>query len=36
MTTTASVLAKFYEMILAGGTMADGVRLIRRAPEVMS
>jgi CubicO group peptidase (beta-lactamase class C family) len=29
MTTTASALAKFYEMILAGGTMADGVRLIR-------
>jgi CubicO group peptidase (beta-lactamase class C family) len=29
MTTTASTLARFYEMILAGGTTADGTRLIR-------
>lgn len=29
MVTTASVLAEFYEMILAGGTTADGIRLIR-------
>ncbi len=29
MITTASTLAKFYEMILAGGTTAEGVRLIR-------
>ena len=29
MTTTASTLAKFYEMILAGGTTPDGARLIR-------
>jgi CubicO group peptidase (beta-lactamase class C family) len=29
MTTTASALARFYEMVLAGGAMADGVRLIR-------
>ena len=29
MTTTASALATFYEMILAGGTTADGDRLIR-------
>ena len=29
MTTTAATLALFYEMILAGGTMADGTRLIR-------
>ena len=28
MTTTASTLARFYEMILAGGTTADGARLI--------
>jgi CubicO group peptidase (beta-lactamase class C family) len=33
MTTTASALAKFYEMILAGGTMPDGTRLIR--PETL-
>jgi CubicO group peptidase (beta-lactamase class C family) len=30
MITTASALATFYEMILAGGTMADGTRLIRQ------
>jgi CubicO group peptidase (beta-lactamase class C family) len=29
MITTASALARFYEMILAGGTTADGARLIR-------
>jgi CubicO group peptidase (beta-lactamase class C family) len=29
MTTDASTLAGFYEMILAGGTMADGTRLLR-------
>jgi CubicO group peptidase (beta-lactamase class C family) len=29
MTTNASTLAEFYEMLLAGGTTADGVRLIR-------
>jgi CubicO group peptidase (beta-lactamase class C family) len=29
MTTTASVLAEFYEMILAGGVLADGTRLLR-------
>ncbi len=29
MTTTASALAQFYEMLLAGGTTADGVRLVR-------
>jgi CubicO group peptidase (beta-lactamase class C family) len=29
MTTDASTLARFYEMLLAGGTTADGVRLIR-------
>jgi CubicO group peptidase (beta-lactamase class C family) len=29
MITTASTLAKFYEMILAGGTTAEGTRLIR-------
>ncbi len=29
MATTASVLAKFYEMVLAGGTTAGGARLIR-------
>ena len=29
MTTNASTLAQFYEMLLAGGTTADGARLIR-------
>ena len=29
MMTTAAALARFYEMILAGGTTADGARLIR-------
>ncbi|UCD25653.1 MAG: beta-lactamase family protein [Gemmatimonadota bacterium] len=29
MTTTASTLAQFYEMLLAGGTTSDGSRLIR-------
>ena len=29
MTTTASTLARFYEMLLAGGTTADGTRLVR-------
>jgi CubicO group peptidase (beta-lactamase class C family) len=29
MTTTASTLAKFYEMILAGGVTPDGTRLLR-------
>ncbi len=29
MATTASALARFYEMVLAGGTTADGARLIR-------
>ncbi|UCC31224.1 MAG: serine hydrolase, partial [Phycisphaerales bacterium] len=29
MTTTASTLARFYEMILAGGVMPDGTRLVR-------
>jgi CubicO group peptidase (beta-lactamase class C family) len=28
MTTTASTLAQFYEMLLAGGTIADGTRLV--------
>jgi CubicO group peptidase (beta-lactamase class C family) len=29
MTTTASTMARFYEMLLSGGTMADGTRLLR-------
>lgn len=29
MTTTASTIARFYEMLLAGGTTAEGVRLLR-------
>jgi CubicO group peptidase (beta-lactamase class C family) len=29
MTTTAATLARFYEMIAAGGTTADGTRVIR-------
>lgn len=33
MTTTASALARFYEVVLAGGTTADGTRLIR--PETL-
>ena len=33
MTTTASTIAQFYEMLLAGGTTAEGTRLIR--PETL-